>query len=68
MSGGRDLLASERGMWCIALATIALALVLLEVLSGAEWVSFMQWVTITLVVSKTVTGVMTDRAAQPTGP
>lgn len=62
MAGGHDLIASERGMWCICLAVVALILVLMKVLTGAEWVSFMQWVTITLVAAKTASGITRTRS------
>lgn len=73
MTGGvKDLLASERGAWCLALALVALGLVLIKILTGSEWVTFMQWVTTILVASKTVSGVSRDRAvtapSNPTTP
>lgn len=66
MTGGRDLAASERGMWCIAVLVIATALVLLRFISGAEWVAFVQVITLSLLAVKTVSGYAESRnAAQP---
>lgn len=57
MSGARDLLASERGTWCLALLAIATVFVVVSKLTGPEWAAFVASITVYLVAAKTVTGV-----------
>lgn len=55
MIGMKDLLASERGVFCIAVLLIASVLVFLGKLDGASWLDFAKYLTTALVASKTVT-------------
>lgn len=54
--GLKDLLLSERGTFCILLVIAATLLAFLGKLDAQTWISFMKWVAITLVASKTITG------------
>lgn len=56
MQGARDLIASERGFFCLALLVAAFALAAMKVITGADWLTFAKWLAITLVASKTATG------------
>ena len=55
MQGLRDLLASERGVFCIAAFALACVLVALDKITGSEWVAFMLALSGMLVASKTIT-------------
>lgn len=67
-----DLLNSERGVLCIALVLASTVLVLLKLLTPAQWVTYTQWICVTLVASKTVTGAIetlrAPAAVSPTVP
>jgi hypothetical protein len=68
MQGARDLIASERGVFCIALLVAASVLAVAKVITGADWLTFAKWLAITLVTSKTATGVietLSNKAAVP---
>lgn len=66
MRGAIDLANSERGVICIVGILAAMVLVILGKLDATAWVTFTQWLVITLVASKTVTGVIeTMRGPQP---
>lgn len=54
--GLKDLLTSERGTFCLLLVIAATALVLAGRLDTASWLTFMRWLAMLLVASKTVTG------------
>lgn len=54
--GTTDLLASERGTLCVLLVLASTVLVVLKILTAEQWLTYTQWICITLVASKTVTG------------
>jgi hypothetical protein len=54
MQGAIDLLESERGIFCIAILIAVTALAILKVITGAAWLDFAKWLTVTLVTCKTV--------------
>lgn len=58
MQGVRDLMASERGWFCLALLVAATALAVLKIITGADWLTFAKYLAVTLVASKTATGVI----------
>lgn len=55
MQGGKDLVASERGWFCLALLLAATVLAVMKILTGAEWVTLAKWLGMTLVVGKSAT-------------
>lgn len=55
MQGAKDLIASERGVFCILVLVCVTVLAALSVITGADWLDFTKWLTVTLVGSKTVT-------------
>jgi hypothetical protein len=55
MQGFKDLIASERGIFCIAALVFATALVVVGKLTGELWLDFVKWLVGALVASKTVT-------------
>ena len=55
MIGLKDLLSSERGVFCIMALGAATALVVLGKLSSDTWVDYTKYLTGFLVASKTVT-------------
>lgn len=57
MQGITDLLSSERGVFCIVIVVTAGVLAGLGTITGGDWLDFAKWITMTLVASKTVTGV-----------
>ena len=63
MQGARDLLASERGVFCILVVVACTILVLFGHVTGDKWIELIKWVAISLVITKTVTGAMESRAA-----
>lgn len=64
-----DLLNSERGVLCLTLVLAATALVILKLLTPAQWLTYTQWICVTLVASKTVTGAIeTMRTPIPVSP
>jgi hypothetical protein len=56
MGGTKDLLASERGVFCILILVAATVLAALKVITGADWLTLAKWLAVALVTSKTVTG------------
>jgi hypothetical protein len=56
--GTIDLLNSERGVLCLLLVVASTIFVLVGKLAVADWISYTQTITIALVASKTVTGVV----------
>lgn len=55
MQGAKDLIDSERGIWCALVLVVAFALVIMKAITGQAWIDFMKWISITLVMSKTAT-------------
>lgn len=55
MKGISDLLASERGAFCIALLIASTVLVIINKLDAQMWVDLMKYVGVTLIASKAVT-------------
>lgn len=55
MKGFSDLVESERGVFCIMILIAVTLLAIVKVISGADWVNFTKWLTVTLVGSKTLT-------------
>lgn len=70
MQGARDLIASERGWFCLLLLAAATVLAVLKVITGADWLTFAKYLVVTLVVSKTATGAIETLTAKtaPTQP
>lgn len=71
MQGAKDLIASERGVFCVLILIAVTILAILKVVSGTDWLDFTKWLTVTLVASKTVTGAVetwTGKGPQPTPP
>lgn len=64
MTGVTDLLKSERGVFCVFVVLVALVLTIIGKITGAEWLSFVKWIAIPLVISKTASGV-TETIAAP---
>ncbi len=58
MQGAKDLLASERGVFCIFVTLIASVLVMLGKIDGAQWLDFMKYLSTALVASKALTNVV----------
>lgn len=58
MQGLKDLFASERGIFCIVLVLASAGLVIVGSLKVDDWITYSKWIMITLVASKTVTGVV----------
>lgn len=68
MKGAKDLLDSERGIFCIAAVLSVTALAVLGIVTGSQWLTFVQFVLVTLVSSKTLTGAVetiTSKTAPP---
>jgi len=55
MQGAKDLLQSERGVFCVFTLLITGVLVLIGKLDASSWLDFIKWLTGVLVASKTVT-------------
>ncbi len=55
MKGVKDLLESERGWFCLAVLACATLLVALKAITGADWISIVKYLVVTLVASKTLT-------------
>jgi hypothetical protein len=53
--GALDLLSSERGTLCILLVLASTVLVIMGRLTADQWLTYTQWICVTLVASKTVT-------------
>ena len=71
MQGAKDLLDSERGIFCVLLLIAATVLVIVGSISGQSWLDFMKWVAVTLVISKTATTAVQqflDKGSAPTPP
>ena len=61
MQGLRDLIASERGVFCIAAFTVSCVLVFVDRITGLQWLGFMATLSGMLVASKTVTTALEQR-------
>ena len=55
MQGAKDLLQSERGVFCTLALLITSGLVIVGKLDTSSWLDFVKWLTGVLVASKTVT-------------
>jgi hypothetical protein len=55
MQGAKDLIASERGIFCLLVLIAATMLAIIRIITGQSWLDFTKWLTITLVASKTAT-------------
>lgn len=55
LGGVKDLLASERGVFAIAVTLFASGLVYVDKMTVAQWIDFTQWIALTLIASKTFT-------------
>lgn len=66
MIGVKDLLESERGVFCLLILIAATLLAILKVITGTEWLTFGQLLLVTLVGSKTLTGALDQWINKPT--
>lgn len=66
--GTLDLLSSERGTLCVLLVLASTILVILKILTAEQWLTYTQWICITLVASKTVTGAIETLKGPPSPP
>lgn len=64
MQGAKDLLQSERGVFCIGALLMATLLTFLKVIDGLMWLDFVKWLTTALVASKTVTSAVETYTAK----
>ena len=55
MKGAKDLIESERGIFCLIVLIAATLLAIIRIITGQSWLDFTKWLTITLVASKTAT-------------
>lgn len=55
MRGALDLLESERGVFAILIVVAATVLTAVGKLSTEDWLTFVKWISVTLIASKTVT-------------
>lgn len=65
MRGARDLVASERGWFCLAVLVLATVLVLVKAITGDNWVALTMSIVGFLVAGKTASGIAERRAGQP---
>jgi len=68
MQGAKDLIESERGVFCLLVLAAATVLAVVGTITGQSWLDFVKWLTITLVASKTATGAIetiTGKTAPP---
>lgn len=56
MQGAKDLLESERGVFCLTMLVSVTILVILGKLTGPDWLGFAKLLVMALVTSKTLTG------------
>lgn len=66
-----DLVASEHGVFCLVLVLAATLLAALRIITGQDWITFAQWIGVTLVASKTITSsvmALKSSSAQTTPP
>lgn len=57
MSGIKDLIASERGVFSIVLVLASMVLVITGHLTADSWVALAQWIGTVLIASKTATNI-----------
>jgi hypothetical protein len=55
MQGAKDLIESERGIYCVFVLLTATVLVVVGSITGQSWMDLAKWIGLTLVGSKTVT-------------
>ena len=55
MQGIADLVESERGIFCLLVLVAATVLSIMRIITGADWLDFAKYLTVTLVGSKTIT-------------
>ena len=67
MQGAKDLLDSERGIFCILVAVAATVLVIVGSITGQNWLDFMKWLSVALVTSKTATTALDQVLKQGSG-
>lgn len=65
MQGARDLLASERGCFCLALLVAATVLASLKIITGSDWLTFAKYLVLALVASKTTTNAIETLTGKP---
>ena len=70
MQGFTDLTKSERGILTLVLVLAVTILVVLDKVTGADWLAYTKWIAVTLIASKTLTGAITTykTGQPPTGP
>lgn len=65
--GMQQLIACERGIFCLLLLVVGTLLVFLGRLSGSDWMQYTEWLAVTFVASKTITGAV-ETLKRPTIP
>lgn len=65
MQGAKDLLGSERGVFCLLVLIAATLLAILKIITGADWLTFSQAMMLALVGSKTMTGALDQWLNKP---
>jgi hypothetical protein len=55
MKGAKDLLDSERGIFCLSVLVCVTILAAMKIITGADWTSLVKWLVLGLVASKTIT-------------
>lgn len=71
MQGAKDLLDSERGVFCVLMLVAATVLCVLKIINGDSWMTFAKYLVVALVTSKTLTGGLDqvlNKQPQPTQP
>ncbi len=63
--GTIDLLSSERGTLCLLLVLASTVLVLMGKLTAEQWLTYTQWICVTLVAAKTITGAVETMKSAP---
>lgn len=58
MKGAKDLIESERGIFCILVLIAATILAIVKVITGEVWGALVKWIALSLVMSKTATGAL----------
>ena len=65
MGAIKDLWQSERGLLMVALVAAATTLTALGIITPAQWLNYSQWLFVTYVTGKTVTGAVAIAKAAP---
>lgn len=68
MQGAKDLIASERGFFCLLVLLSATVLAVVGAITGQSWLDFAKWLTLALVASKTATTAVDAVMATKTPP